>query len=453
MTDERRRTTRGPRAQKAPRTARISARGAEGRERGLVEQAGPSWLTLALDAIQRHRATSSPLDKTLAELSRARRVGARTRRAASDALFAWARQRTVVEREIDDALAREGGVPPRRRQRDHAGVLLAIVWSELTLDDATDGALPEVLTALVDAARSGEISAPPAELPAWLTKRLVAQHGTEGARALVDALAVRAPVTLAIDPRAIDESRALLAVQALGVDATLSPHVKGAIRSTARVPLGKLDDALRSALWPMDDGSQLVALALGASPGERVLDLCAGGGGKTRYLATRGADIVALDVDQKRIAAARARVPGVRAVRADGRTPPFAKSSFDRVLVDAPCSGTGTLRRAPDLAARIDDAFVARTRAIAKELLVAALELVRPGGLVVYATCSLLDEENGSVIDEVLAECAHARPAPLQGLANARSAVVRERASDARVAFLPTTHGTDGFFVAGLTRA
>jgi 16S rRNA (cytosine967-C5)-methyltransferase len=443
---------RSPAARTPSPSGKTTGRGAEGRERALGEQgASPSWLTLALDAIQRHRATGFPLDKTLAELVRARHVGMATRRAAADALFAWARQRTSIEREVDDAVTREGGIGPRRRQRDHAAVLLAVSWSDLELPHADDAALPDVLTALVDAAARGEMAAPPATLPEWLTARL-ARVFADDTQALAHALMQRAPVTLAVDTRHVDEGRVIDALRAFSVDATPSPLLAGAIRCSGRVPLSKLDGTIAPHVWPMDDGSQLVALALGAAPGELVLDLCAGGGGKTRLLASAGVRVIAADSDRKRIASTQKRAPDVAVVRSLGQAPPFVAGSFDRVLVDAPCSGTGTLRRAPDLAARLDESVVARYPPLQTELLLSALDLVKPGGTVLYATCSLLSEENDAVVDAVLRQRPDARGLPLAALSRARAPEVRACAQNERAMFLPTTHGTDGFFVAALTR-
>jgi 16S rRNA (cytosine967-C5)-methyltransferase len=437
---------------RAPSSSKTRARGAEGRERSLGEQgASPSWLTLALDAIQRHRATGFPLDKTLAELVRARHAGTGTRRAAADALFAWARQRTSIEREVDDAIAREGGIAPRRRQRDHAAVLLAVSWSDLELPHADDAALPDVLALLVDAVARGEMAAPPATLPAWLTARLAQVFGDE-TQALTHALMQRAPVTLAVDTRHVDEARVIDALRAFSVDATPSPLLAGAIRCSGRVPLSKLHGSIAPHVWPMDDGSQLVALALGVEPGEIVLDLCAGGGGKTRLLASTGVRVIAADSDRTRIGSTHKRAPDVGAVRSLGQAPPFVAGSFDRVLVDAPCSGTGTLRRAPDLAARLDESVVTRYPPLQQELLSSALDLVKRGGTVIYATCSLLSDENDAVIDAVLRARPDAHAIPLAALSRARAPEIRAMATRERAMFLPTTHGTDGFFIAALTR-
>lgn len=145
-------------------------------------------------------------------------------------------------------------------------------------------------------------------------------------------------------------------------------------------------------LW-IDNGSLMIAQKIQAKPAERVLDLCAGAGGKTKILLTTGADITAVDISDKRLA----KIPGVKRIVADARhiqLPPF-----DWILVDAPCSGTGTLRRAPDLFGRLQESDVARYAQLQKEIVKNAIQLLKPTGKLIYATCSLLEEENHTHLD------------------------------------------------------
>jgi 16S rRNA (cytosine967-C5)-methyltransferase len=162
--------------------------------------------------------------------------------------------------------------------------------------------------------------------------------------------------------------------------------------------------------YVQDPASQQVATVVGARPGERVLDLCAAPGGKATALAAAGATVVASDVRHRRTALlarnahrVTAGVEGrVVAVTADGTCPPWREGAFDRVLVDAPCSGLGTLRRRPDLRWRIEADAVGRLAGLQRRLLAAAAGLVRPGGTLVYAVCTLTAAETTGV-DEWLA--------------------------------------------------
>jgi 16S rRNA (cytosine967-C5)-methyltransferase len=161
-----------------------------------------------------------------------------------------------------------------------------------------------------------------------------------------------------------------------------------------------------------DAASQDVAALLGGGPGERVLDLCAAPGGKATALAGTGAGVVAVDLRPARaglVSANAARLgltDRIPVVVADGTRPPFPPQGFDRVLVDAPCSGLGTLRRRPDLRWRVDPASVGRLAGLQRRLVAAAADLVRPGGTLAYSVCTLTTTESVDV-DEWLAR---ARP-------------------------------------------
>lgn len=164
---------------------------------------------------------------------------------------------------------------------------------------------------------------------------------------------------------------------------------------------------LRPDGYVQDLASQWVAAyAAAGADGARVADLCAGPGGKATAMARAGARVVAVDVNERRAAAvaANAAVLGAAVAVAvgDGRRPPFAPRSFDRVLVDAPCSGLGVLRRRPDARWRVQPSDVAALAALQRDLLAAAIAVVRPGGLVVYSVCTLTVAET-SAIDEWLA--------------------------------------------------
>jgi 16S rRNA (cytosine967-C5)-methyltransferase len=160
--------------------------------------------------------------------------------------------------------------------------------------------------------------------------------------------------------------------------------------------------------YVQDRASQLVTEAVGAASGERVIDLCAAPGGKATGMAHGGAHVTALDVrpGRARLVAANAARLGlaVPVVVADGRQPPLRPRSADRVLVDAPCSGLGALRRRPDARWRVDEAAVDRLAGIQGALLAAAAELVRPGGTLCYSVCTLTRAESIDVADRFARE-------------------------------------------------
>jgi len=196
-------------------------------------------------------------------------------------------------------------------------------------------------------------------------------------------------------------------------------------------------------VWPQSRASQLVGHAVGARPGERTLDLCAAPGGKATMLA---GEVVAVEVDEARAdrlekTVSRLGATDVRVVRADGRDLPPDLDGFDRALVDAPCSGLGVLASRPDLRWRAEP-----LHELQLELLRAALSRVRPGGTVVYSTCTINAAENEAVVDAVLADGA----AALDPSLGDEWPLFRHRTRPELVQTLPHVHGTSGFFVARL---
>lgn len=173
--------------------------------------------------------------------------------------------------------------------------------------------------------------------------------------------------------------------------------------------------------YVQDPSSQLVADAVPAGPGELVLDLCAAPGGKATAIAQRGARVIAADRRLTRaglVVANRQRLDleDLHVVQSDGTTPPFPDRTFDAVLVDAPCSGLGALRRRPDARWRIGPDDIDRLAALQRRILIAAAPLVRSGGTLVYSVCTLTAAESSGVVDRVRSDLAllgfEARPAP-----------------------------------------
>jgi 16S rRNA (cytosine967-C5)-methyltransferase len=300
-------------------------------------------------------------------------------------------------------------------------------------------------------------------LPRWLAARLASEMGLEEARAFAVAVNQRAPLT--VRANLLKTTREALR-ERLAAEGTAS-------RPTALSPWGLvLDghenvfglDAFREGLFEVqDEGSQLVVLACGARPGMRVVDACAGAGGKSLALAmemhNRG-EVTALDVDEGRLEEARrrARRAGVHNLRTRLIPPDAAAEAAladlsgkaDVVLVDAPCSGLGTLRRKPDARWRLQPSDPERFAAVQRELVARFARLLRPGGRLVYATCSVTRAED----EEVAAFAAGLpglEPVPVERAAGAEVA----RAAGAtghELRLWPHRHGTDGFFAAVFQR-
>ncbi|HEY4224107.1 MAG TPA: hypothetical protein VGO62_22285, partial [Myxococcota bacterium] len=220
-----------------PRTkVTTTTRIARGRERALPDGGVPIAFAAALDAIARHRAANEPLDRCTSDVSKARHLGGRERRALGDLVFAWARLRATVEPLIEQALAAEGGIKPSRRDRDLCALALSLVGTGLPIDDGARARLLGPLATLVDDAAASGISAV-ASLPAWLTAALTSAHGDTATKELIRALAQPAPLVLAIDARHASLDEVQKALAARGIASDRSAVAEGALRLRGRASL------------------------------------------------------------------------------------------------------------------------------------------------------------------------------------------------------------------------
>ena len=299
-----------------------------------------------------------------------------------------------------------------------------------------------------------------ADLPDWLWERLAAEHGEDEALRIAQGMLNPAPLDLRVNLARTGREAVLEHLARDGIEAAPTAHSPAGIRLAAKPAINRHPLFRDGLIEVQDEGSQLLAWLLAPRRGEMVADYCAGAGGKTLALAMlmRGAGrLYALDVSAKRLAAlapraARAGITNVHSDRAFGRQRrpcPTPGGKIDRVLVDAPCSGFGTLRRNPDLKWRHGPHAIEELAAKQSGILDAAAPLVKPGGRLVYATCSLLREENEAIADDFAA--AHPEFQPLscaELLATQRIEIEGER-----LRLWPHRHGTDGFFAAAFPGA
>ncbi len=300
-----------------------------------------------------------------------------------------------------------------------------------------------------------------ASIPDFLAAKLLAELGDE-AKAVTEAMNKRGPLTARLNPLKTnlqDLTRALEAEDVQVTPTTLSPF--GLVLET-RTNVYALK-AFKDGLFEVqDEGSQLLGMLVDAPP-RRVFDACAGAGGKTLQIAAqmknRG-EIYALDVDARRMEdlKLRARRAGVHNVRihpiskdekADEELAKWAGSA-ERVLVDAPCSGTGTWRRKPDARYRLTPEMLAEHVQIQKTLIARFAKLVKPGGRLIYGTCSILREENEGVIEDFLAKNPEFSLTPATPWLGETLAPQVTRGGMLRL--FPHRHDTDGFFGAVLVR-
>ncbi len=270
--------------------------------------------------------------------------------------------------------------------------------------------------------------------PRWLVERWVERFGPEGAQRIVEAGNARPRLFL----RPIGGGKEAAAATLRRAGVAVEPGPAGS--ETLRLPEGTDPGAVLATVRGIiqDPAAARVGRFVGARPGDRVADLCAAPGGKGIGLAGDGAEVFAADRSELRIRRMRAALRRVglpeRVVVARGEAPPFGP--MDIVLVDAPCSGTGTLARHPDARWRLEPDAPARLAAVQRGILRGAAACVRPGGVLVYATCTLEPEENEGVVRDFLEEHPEFRLAE-------ESAVLR---------ILPGEAGTDGAFAVRMRR-
>ncbi|PKO85404.1 MAG: SAM-dependent methyltransferase [Betaproteobacteria bacterium HGW-Betaproteobacteria-12] len=303
---------------------------------------------------------------------------------------------------------------------------------------------------------------PPAvrcDLPDWLYARLEAQLGADETLALAAALNQPAPLDLRVNTLKASRDEVLTRLAADGIAAQAGALSPLAVRLRDKPALAKHPLFLEGAFEVQDEGSQLLGFLLEPKRGEMVVDFCAGAGGKTLLLGAlmrNTGRLYAFDVSDKRLVKlkprlARSGLSNVHPARIEHERDQKIKrlaGKADRVLVDAPCSGLGTLRRNPDLKWRQSAESVAELTLKQAAILAAAAKLVRPGGRIVYATCSLLNEENNAIVDAFLASHPDFVLTPASAVL-ARAGI--ELPGDT-LRLLPHRHHTDGFFAAILDR-
>lgn len=307
---------------------------------------------------------------------------------------------------------------------------------------------------------SGGTLAERVDMPDWLAERLERAHGEDGLTVLANGLNRPAPLDLRANLIKGGRDGLREALHADGVIAQPCPFSPHGLRLNDKPALQKHPLFLSGAFEVQDEGSQLLGFLVQPRRGELVVDFCAGAGGKTLQLGAMMRStgrLYAFDVSEKRLARLRPRVaraglsnvhPIQIAHERDAKVKRLAGKA-DRVLVDAPCSGLGTLRRNPDLKWRQSPAAVEEMIARQGAILGSAARMVRPGGRLVYATCSLLEEENDGVVDAFLAE--HPEFCQLDAGDILRKQDIALDSGE-RLRLWPHEHDTDGFFAAVLER-
>ncbi len=409
-----------------------------------------------------------PMDNVIRDFMAKRRyIGSKDRTDIVERLYAMVRHHARLGWHIDQA-----GAPDTSRTRTLAFLMLHDGLSAAQTAQFFDGGKhhaeglgpdeEQLLSAL-----TGKVMDDPAmpvavrvECPDWAAAKL---HDVYGDQFESELRAMMMPASLDLRVNTIkatrDEVRASLAEQGLETQAGLYSPV--ALRAPAKSFMGKTKAFEKGLVDIQDEGSQLIALLTGAKPGMRVLDYCAGGGGKTLAIAAmmnNKGNIVAMDNDTRRLdkGKPRYRKAGIHNVElrslADEQHRKWLrrqKETMDIVLVDAPCSSSGTWRRNPDLRWRQYGPSLEQIVALQAEILDKVADKVKSGGRLVYATCSLFPEENEQQVEKFLATHPDFSVMPLE---QAWDFGGTPPCAGPYLCLSPAAHGTDGFFTAVLVK-
>ena len=482
------------------RRAGAATRGSSGAEEAAppAEGLAADLLNAAVAATAQLLTFNQPADAALSAFFRARKSGARDRSFIAETAYAVLRRKRLLERlaacgpNLEPSFLAPGATPKRapktpsaRRISPRELVLLSLSRVRGMSQRQLEGALlPGEAEWLADIRRQPEPELTLAEqldFPDWLVERLSGQPtgrpeidlarapgavqiprmSPEELLALARALNTPAPLDLRVNTLKAERDAVIARLAADGIVATPCPYSPLGLRLKTKPYLQKHPAYLDGSIEVQDEGSQLLGFLLAPRRSEMVVDFCAGAGGKTLILGAlmrSTGRLYAFDVSDKRLAklkprAARAGLSNVHPACLSGENDTRVKrlaGKVDRVLVDAPCSGLGTLRRNPDLKWRQSPQSVDELTVKQAAILAAAAKLLRPGGRLVYATCSILAEENEDIVNAFLAAHGDFHRLSAQEVLAAQGIAI-DCGEDMRLS--PHRHGTDAFYAAVLERA
>lgn len=395
---------------------------------------------------------TAPADTTLSRYFKDHpRLGSRERGAVAEGIYAILRNKSFF---TDFA---EAGQSPTMRRLTILGLAEAVGVDAL-------GGLTEEETEFLNRIAQIDRTLMPAQmqsnLPKWLFDKFVAQYGEAETLQLAHALNQPAPLDLRVNSIKATRDDVVAKLAEAPIAAEPMPYAPLGLRVLKKPSLQNLPLFKDGAIEVQDEGSQVLAQIVGAKRGEMVVDFCAGAGGKTLALGAMMRNtgrLYAFDVSEKRLAKLKPRLarsglsnvhPVQIAHERDAKVKRLA-GKIDKVLVDAPCSGLGTLRRNPDVKWRQKETAIAEMQEKQAAILDGAARLLKGGGRLVYATCSLLDEENDQIVEQFLKQHEEFTLVPMHQVL-AEQKIALEMGDYLKM--LPHKHQTDGFFAAVLER-
>lgn len=393
------------------------------------------------------------------------------RRAVAERVYALLRRERTIDFLLSHAHPRFASLPATRQDALRLATARSMMGEPLEDVIKTAGVAPEDLRALEHLPEAARVlkRLPFAErfpiaaaLPDFIARKFLEQFGEEAEEA-AEAMNERAPLTARVNSLVTTREALIEKLAAEGVEARPTPLSPLGLHLDTRINAFSLQSFKDGLFEIQDEGSQLLGMLVDAPP-KKVVDACAGAGGKTLQLAAqmknRG-ELFAFDIEERRVEEMRKRTRRagahnvrVRVIPSEGPSADEAIADLtgvaDRVLVDAPCSGTGTFRRKPDARRRIKEEDIAFHATRQATLLERFSKMVKPGGRMIYGTCSILREENETVLDAFLAAHPEFSVKPISELLP--EDVAKKLGEGPYLRLMPHRHNTDGFFGAVLVR-
>ena len=409
-------------------------------------------LEIVIQALRAILPLAHPADTTLRYFFKNERIGSNERELAAGTVFGVLRHRLLLEH------ACAGNATPRRMALAHmirfGGYNLRELEPVLKRDE-------KEWLATVKSVKAEDLPLPvQAELPEWLVEKMRASYSDADILVIGKSMQQGAPLDIRVNTLLAKREDILQQLHDKNIEASATPYSPVGIRLKEKIPLNRDPLFSEGKIEVQDEGSQLLGFLLAPKRNDMVVDFCAGAGGKTLMLSAlmnSQGRLYAMDVSEKRLANLKPRLkrsgasniqPMLIAHENDLKVKRLA-GKIDRVLVDAPCSGLGTLRRNPDLKFRQSPGSIAEFARRQAAILSSASRLLKKAGRLVYATCSILPEENQHIVQAFLA--AH----PDFVLRPAGKVLQQQKIALEAVDYLelrPHLHNTDGFFAAVLER-
>ncbi|MEO5702551.1 MAG: RsmB/NOP family class I SAM-dependent RNA methyltransferase [Gammaproteobacteria bacterium] len=400
---------------------------------------------------------NQPADQQLYKYFREQRsLGMRERGFIAETVYGCLRRKRLVEHVLDNP-------EPSAPDRVAAYLVAEQGWSlRALLDAGYTGDAKVLVVRLRETDKNTLPEAVRADLPDWLYERLATQLGIQETLKLAEALNRPAPVDLRVNTLKVKRAEAAARLLEQGYASTPTPFSPLGLRRSDRVPLFKTQAFQEGLIEIQDEGSQLLGILLEPMRREMVVDFCAGAGGKTLLIGALMANtgtLYAFDTSAKRLENIKPRIKRagldtVRAVVIDNERDRRVQNLYgkvDRVLVDAPCTGLGTLRRNPDIKWRTFD--LVHVTSLQSRILASAAKLLKPGGRLVYATCSPLREENEDIIEQFLADHPAFTLLPPAAILARRNIPLEYDSNEKTLRLYTHLHTTDTFFAAIMQRA